>query len=196
MYRLNAEAYLAAFVRHGKRRGDRNARRFKTEVYRLIILQPYQSQVNFYIDEAHASGMRHLVVVYENGEPDFLAGIPDDWADENVQDFIFWPMKNPNSPFPLGRCRRAPMAVRCSMLGGRAVPRFSEQLRNSLWMSWCSFGGSGPGAAADSPAAFPESGWGTQSPALRAARDKRRLHELQRWRRKPRPGLSQPLQSF
>ena len=99
MYRLNAEAYLAAFVRHGKRRGDRNARRFKTEVYRLIILQ-LQSQVNFYIDEAHASGMRHLVVVYENGEPDFLAGIPDDWADENVQDFIFWPMKNPNSPYP------------------------------------------------------------------------------------------------
>jgi hypothetical protein len=60
----------------------------------------YQSQAKFYIDEAHASGMRHLVVVYENGEPDFLAGIPDEWADENVQDFIFWPMKNPNSPYP------------------------------------------------------------------------------------------------
>lgn len=60
----------------------------------------YQSQVNFYIDEAHASGKRQLVVVYENGEPDFIAGIPDEWADENVQDFVFWPMKNPNSRYP------------------------------------------------------------------------------------------------
>ena len=39
----------------------------------------YQSQAKFYIDEAHASGMRHLVVVYENGEHDFIAGIPDEW---------------------------------------------------------------------------------------------------------------------
>jgi hypothetical protein len=45
----------------------------------------YQSQVKFYIDEAHASGKCQLVVVYENGEPDFMAGIPDEWADENVQ---------------------------------------------------------------------------------------------------------------
>jgi hypothetical protein len=98
----------------------------------------YQSQAKFYIDEAHTSGLRHLVVVYENGDADFLAGIPDEWADENVQDFIFWPMKNPNSPYPLGRCRRAPMAVRRSMLGGRAALRFSEKplrgLRNSPWI--------------------------------------------------------------
>ena len=60
----------------------------------------YQSQAKFYIDEMHASGIRHLVVVYENDEHDFIAGIPDEWADENVQDFIFWPMKNPNSPYP------------------------------------------------------------------------------------------------
>jgi hypothetical protein len=31
----------------------------------------YQSQAQFYIDETHASGLRHLVVVYENGDPDF-----------------------------------------------------------------------------------------------------------------------------
>lgn len=60
----------------------------------------YQSQAKFYIDETHASGLRHLVVVYDNGEPDFLTGIPDGWAVENVQDLIFWPMKNPNSPYP------------------------------------------------------------------------------------------------
>ena len=41
----------------------------------------YQSQAKFYIDEMHASGMRHLVVVYENDEHDFIAGIPDEWAD-------------------------------------------------------------------------------------------------------------------
>ena len=43
---------------------------------------------------------------------------------------------------------------------------------------------------------LPRVSWGTQSPALRAARDKRRLHELQRWRRKTHLGLSRPLQSF
>ena len=60
----------------------------------------YQSEAKFYIDEAHASGMRHLVVVYENGRPDFLAGIPDDWDEQAVQDLIFWPMKDPNAPYP------------------------------------------------------------------------------------------------
>jgi hypothetical protein len=60
----------------------------------------YRTGASFYIDETHATGMRHLVVIYENDKSDFLAGIPDDWADENVQDFIFWPMKNPNSPYP------------------------------------------------------------------------------------------------
>jgi hypothetical protein len=43
---------------------------------------------------------------------------------------------------------------------------------------------------------LPRVSWGTLSPALRAARDKRRLHELQRWRRKTHLGLSRPLQSF
>ncbi len=38
----------------------------------------YQSQAKFYIDEAHTSGLRHLVVVYENGDADFLAGILTD----------------------------------------------------------------------------------------------------------------------
>ena len=33
----------------------------------------YQSQAQFYIDETHASGLRHLV---ENGDPDLLTGIP------------------------------------------------------------------------------------------------------------------------
>jgi len=65
-----------------------------------IICSQYPSQVNFYIDEAHASGMRHLVVVDENREPGFLAGIPDEREVQNFQDFNFWPMKSPNSPYP------------------------------------------------------------------------------------------------
>ena len=60
----------------------------------------YQSQASFYIDEAHASGLRHLVVVYENSDSEFLAGIPDKWTEEAVQDFVFWPMKKKNSPYP------------------------------------------------------------------------------------------------
>ena len=103
----------------------------------------YRSQAKFYIDEMHALGMRHLVVVYENDEHDFIAGIPDEWADENVQDFIFWPRKIRTRPIPQGRCRRAPMAVQCFMLGGRASRRFSEQslraLRNSPWIRWRRF---------------------------------------------------------
>jgi len=42
----------------------------------------YRTGASFYIDETHATGMRHLVVIYENDKSDFLAGIPDDWADE------------------------------------------------------------------------------------------------------------------
>jgi hypothetical protein len=60
----------------------------------------YQSDAKFYIDEAHASGLRHLVVVYENGRPDFLAAIPDEWTEQAVQDLIFWPMKDPSAPYP------------------------------------------------------------------------------------------------
>ena len=72
----------------------------KLEFIGSSFCSQYQSQAKFYIDETHASGLRHLVVVYDNGEPDFLTGIPDGWAVENVQDLIFWPMKNPNSPYP------------------------------------------------------------------------------------------------
>jgi hypothetical protein len=52
----------------------------------------YQSDAEFYVDEAHTSGLRHLVVIYEKGgyggDPEFLAGIPDDWSDQAVQDLI------------------------------------------------------------------------------------------------------------
>ncbi len=64
----------------------------------------YQSEAKFYIDEAHATGLRHLVVVYEKGgyagDPNFAAAIPDQWDEQAVQDLILWPMKDPNAPYP------------------------------------------------------------------------------------------------
>jgi hypothetical protein len=42
----------------------------------------YRSDAKFYVDEAHASGLRHLVVVYEKGDPDFPAAIPEEWTEQ------------------------------------------------------------------------------------------------------------------
>jgi hypothetical protein len=100
VYRLNAEAYLAPVFDASVPRRAEMRDVSKLKFIGSSFCSQYQSQAKFYIDEAHASGMRHLVVVYENDEHDFIAGIPDEWADENVQDFIFWPIKNPNSPYP------------------------------------------------------------------------------------------------
>ena len=48
--------------------------------------------------------MRHLVVVYEEGgylgDPEFLAGIPNEWIDQAVLDLILWPMKDSSAPYP------------------------------------------------------------------------------------------------
>src|SRR5258707_9084261 len=65
-----------------------------------MLCKQYDTEAKFYIDEAHSSGMRHLVVVYENGRADFLTGIPDEWTDDAVQELIFWPMKDPAAPYP------------------------------------------------------------------------------------------------
>jgi hypothetical protein len=68
------------------------------------LCMQYQSEAKLYIDEAHASGLRHLVVAYEKGgyggDPEFLAGIPNEWADQAVLDLILWPMKDPSAPYP------------------------------------------------------------------------------------------------
>jgi hypothetical protein len=64
-----------------------------------IYCTQYATNAKFYADEAHASGQRHLVVVYEKGQPKFMAAIPDDWDEQAVQNFIFWPMK-PGAPYP------------------------------------------------------------------------------------------------
>jgi hypothetical protein len=48
--------------------------------------------------------LRHLVVVYEKGgyggNPEFLAGIPNEWTEQAVIELILWPMKDQNAPYP------------------------------------------------------------------------------------------------
>ena len=34
------------------------------------------------------------------GDPEFLAGIPNEWIDQAVLDLILWPMKDPSAPYP------------------------------------------------------------------------------------------------
>ena|SRR5438093_1567325 len=72
----------------------------------------YKTEAKFYIDEAHLSGERLLVVQYGegysgrndlpiiDGHRQFEAGIPDDWSEQDVQDLILWPMKDPAAPYP------------------------------------------------------------------------------------------------
>jgi len=63
----------------------------------------YNTQAKFYIEVAPA-GQRHLVVHYEkggyHGVPEFVAGIPEDWTEQNVIDLIMWPMKEREAPYP------------------------------------------------------------------------------------------------
>ena len=69
-----------------------------------MFCEQYRSNAEFYIDEAHASGLRHLIVLYEmggyDGVPYFAAVIPNEWDEQAVQTLILRPMKNPNAPFP------------------------------------------------------------------------------------------------
>jgi hypothetical protein len=64
----------------------------------------YQSEAEFYIDEATVPGFRHLVVIYEKGgygrAKEFEAGIPKAWTDQDVENLILWPMKDPKAPYP------------------------------------------------------------------------------------------------
>src|SRR5438874_7557675 len=64
----------------------------------------YNTEAKFYIDAAHKLGKRHLVVHYDkgghNGAPEFVAGIPDDWSEENVIDLILRPLEDANAQYP------------------------------------------------------------------------------------------------
>ena len=66
--------------------------------------KPYQSEAKFYVEETSPSGWRQLVVIYEKGGygggKEFAAGIPKAWTDQDVENLIFWPMKDPRAPYP------------------------------------------------------------------------------------------------
>jgi hypothetical protein len=78
----------------------------------------YGSEAKFYIDEANPSGFRHLVVIYEKGgyggAREFAAGIPKDWTDQDVLDFILW--DHPDTRYPAweipARAHGSPMLYR------------------------------------------------------------------------------------
>ena len=52
----------------------------------------YKTEAKFYVDEVHSSGIRTLVVIYASGgydgNPEFAAGIPKSWSDDDVIDLI------------------------------------------------------------------------------------------------------------
>jgi hypothetical protein len=60
----------------------------------------YETNAEFFIQDQHPSGLRHLVVQYENGGHDgrlaFAVAIPPDWTERDVSDLLLWPMKHPN----------------------------------------------------------------------------------------------------
>ena len=65
----------------------------------------YKTNAEFFIADCHTSGERHLIVRYQDGgfrgdKGDFLAAIPKDWTDADVQVLVLWPMADPNSPYP------------------------------------------------------------------------------------------------
>ena len=63
----------------------------------------YQTNAEFFIQDQHPSGLRHLVVPHEEGgyddRPSFAVGIPADWTEKDVLDLLL-PMKDPNREYP------------------------------------------------------------------------------------------------
>jgi hypothetical protein len=79
-----------------------------TENLRLIasmFCKQYGAEARAFIDDAHPSGHRHLVMHYGQtggykGAPEFAAAIPDDWSEKDVMDLLLWPMKDEKAPYP------------------------------------------------------------------------------------------------
>jgi hypothetical protein len=63
------------------------------------FVKQYNTEAKLFIQDAHPSGYRHLVVQYE-GRDEFAAAIPASWSDADVHDLIFWPMKSPLARYP------------------------------------------------------------------------------------------------
>jgi hypothetical protein len=64
----------------------------------------YKTKAQFFIQDEHPSGFRHLVVQYEKGgyggDKEFTVAIPAHWAQSDVLDLLLWPMKDSKSPYP------------------------------------------------------------------------------------------------
>ena len=95
--------------------------------------------------DSQAATQRELVRMLTRDSLRF-SGIPDGWAVENVQDLIFWPMKNPNSPYPAWE-----------------VP--ARAYGSPTLYAWWKGGGAPVRSRADSPAGLLQSCGGIQSPA-------------------------------
>jgi hypothetical protein len=44
----------------------------------------YRTRAVFFIDSKAEAGLRHLLVLYENGRPPFRSGIPNSWSDAEL----------------------------------------------------------------------------------------------------------------
>jgi hypothetical protein len=69
-----------------------------------VFCEQYQSDAKFYVDETRLSGVRNLVVIYDRGgyggDKEFTAGIPKAWTDQDVENLILLPTKDPKAPYP------------------------------------------------------------------------------------------------
>jgi hypothetical protein len=61
----------------------------------------YNTEAETLIQDEHPSGLRHLVVQYEDGRPEFTAAIRRHWTEQDISDFLLWPLKNPETAYPV-----------------------------------------------------------------------------------------------
>jgi hypothetical protein len=64
-----------------------------------VYCRQYQAEAKFYIRD-WPDDSRELCVVYDNGRDEFVSEIPAPWTEQDVLDLIFWPMKDPDAPYP------------------------------------------------------------------------------------------------
>jgi hypothetical protein len=59
----------------------------------------YDAEAQFFLEDPHPSGQRHLVVRYSKAAPEFSAAIPADWTEEDLHRLMLEPM-NHAAPYP------------------------------------------------------------------------------------------------
>jgi hypothetical protein len=89
-----------------------------------LFVRQYQTRAQVFIDEAHPSGQRHLIVRYED-RPEFAAAIPDDWSEKEVMDLLLWPMKDERAPYP-------PWEIPARVYGRPALFRWWVEMAKNL----------------------------------------------------------------